>query len=73
MLARKGCRGFADGDRACLVGPSAALLRGSTGVVFVRDGDSFRIDQVVHLPEVDAEDEDALAAFARALLAIRGN
>lgn len=73
MLAREGCRGFADGDRACFVGPSAALLRGCTGVLFVRDGDSFRIDRVVHLPEVDAEDEDALAAFARALLASRGN
>lgn len=63
-----GFAGFADGDRACLVGPARDARGGIVAIVFARDDDAYLLDEVVHKPGVDATDGDAVRAFGQAAL-----
>lgn len=62
--------GFADGDRACLVGPARDARGGVVAIVFALGDEAYLLDEVVHKPNVDARDAVAVRAFAQA--AMRG-
>lgn len=61
-------QGYALGDRACLVGPSPGGRAGAVAIVFARRDDAYLLDEVVHKPGIDADDQDAVRAFAQAAL-----
>lgn len=70
--AQEGVRftGFAEGRRACLVGPARDARGGAVAIVFALDDESYLLDEVVHKPNVDVADTVAVRAFAQA--AMRG-
>ncbi len=68
VASRPGCVGSARGARACVLGKPAAGHLGTLGIAFTFDGDRWRIDRVVHQPQVALDDATLVAVVESSLL-----
>ena len=68
ISARNGCFGSAKGARACVLGKPAPGHLGTLGIAFAFEGDRWRIDRVVHQPQVSLDDATLLAVVESSLL-----
>ena len=68
VASRPGCRGSAKGARACVLGKPAAGHLGTLGIAFAFEGDRWRIDRVVHQPQVSLDDATLVAVVESSLL-----
>lgn len=68
ITGRAGCRGKSAGDRACILGKPAAGMAGVLCIALSKDDGTWRIDRVVHQPQIALDDATLVAVVEASLL-----